>query len=501
MTGNPGLSVRAALAQLRTQEPEALHEYTEPMPVAEVAAHFAAAHAGVPAVGASRSEPAVLYRGVKGFQLPVLLGLYGDAARLRRWLPGLPDRAAPDTVVPLLAAAARTAPREVADAPCRAVAAVGDEVDLLRLPVLTSTPRDAGPYLTTALIRAEDPVTGETALSCHRMLVLDRSRLTVWMVPGRKLGELHRRALERGDRLPVSVSIGVPPAVMVASAVNTAFLGPGDAPSADEPPIDKLALAGALAGEAIELSPGLTQPVPALAQAEIVIEGHLDDQVADEALDGAEPGLSLPEFLGYDGRARSGLPVLTVTAVTTRHDPLYQAVVGPGREQSYLLGTAGALSVALSLPHHPGLAVHDLHFAAAGGGMLLLTVAVRKASAAGDTALPGLAREILRQHPFVKTVVLTDEDIAVSCTEDVLWAMTTRSNLAADCTEWTDLGPVPMDPSQTEAWAEHRAAGRIPGRVALDATTPFALRATTRRSFAVPAPRPDRVPGGPAPGL
>ncbi|MEV0375471.1 UbiD family decarboxylase [Streptomyces sp. NPDC050636] len=482
MTENPGLSLRAALDDLRAADPGSLRLHTEPMPAAAVAAHFAAAHAGVPAVGVSRSEPVVQYTAIKDSGLPVLLGMYGDASRLSRWLPGLPTRTAPDSVAGLLTAASRTAARQVADAPCQEVVATGKDIDLHRLPVLSATPRDAGPYLTAALIHARDPATGDSALSCHRMLVLDSGRLTVWMVPGRRLGALHQRALARGERLPVTVSIGVPPAAMVASAVNTAFLPAG---------LGKLALAGALAGESVELVPGVTQPVSALARSEIVIEGYLDDTVADEALDGAEPDLSLPEFLGYDGRARAGLPVLTATAITTRRDPVYQAVIGPGREQSHILGTAGALSVAMSLPDSPAVTVRDLHFAAAGGGMLLLTAAVHKESARGDTALTGIAHEILRQHPFVKLVVLTDEDVAVSCAEDVLWAMATRSNLGADCTQWTDLGPVPMDPSQTEIWARHRAAGaeaRPAGRAALDATTPFALRRMTRRSFAAPSP-------------
>ncbi|MBV6699346.1 UbiD family decarboxylase [Kitasatospora aureofaciens] len=470
----PGLSLRAALARLAASHPHAVLTRTEPIAREAVAADFAERYAGVPAVPEARPEPAVRYTAVGDSPLPVLLGLYGNEARLRDWLPGLPARTTPDTVAQLLTAAAE--PHRAPKPPCRQVVRAGDEVDLRHLPVLTATPRDAGPYLTAALVHAHDPRTGLSSLSSHRMLVLDRRRLTVWMVPGRQLELMHRQALERGERLPVTVNIGVPPAAMIASAVNSRFL---------PPEVSKLALAGALAGRPLTTAPAATQAAEALAEAEIVLEGHLGEETADEAIGDAEPHLSLPEFLGYDGRARAGLPVLTVTAVTTRQAPLYQAVLGPGREQSHILGAAGALSVALSLPATPGLDVRDLHFSPAGGGMLLLAVAVRKHHPDADRALTPLAREILRQHPFVKTVVFTDDDVAIRCAEDLLWALTTRSNLARDCTAWTDLPPVPMDPSQTPAWAHARhGTPDLPGRIAIDATTPHALRAHTARSLA-----------------
>ncbi|WP_432094669.1 UbiD family decarboxylase domain-containing protein [Streptomyces sp. bgisy100] len=476
----PGLSLRAALAELAAREPGALLRETAPLARAEVAGRFARRHGGVPAVGVSRSEPAVLHTAVEGAEGPVLLGLYGAEDRLRRWLPGLPDRITPERARRLTARA--LPPVRVAEPACRERVTTGDRVDLRRLPVLTATPRDAGPYLTAALVRAEDPETGETALSSHRMLVLDRTRLTVWMVPGRQLGALYERAVGSGRRLPVTVSIGVPPAAMVASALGTRFLPSG---------LDKLAVAGALAGAPVALAPALTQDgASVLAESEIVLEGYLDGTLADETVTGS--GWSLPEFLGYDGRSRAGLPVLTVTAVTHRRDPVYQAVIGPGREQSHILGTAGALSAGLSLPDVPGAGVRELHQAAAGGGMLLLAVAVRKESAEGDAAPARIARSLLAQHSFLKLVVVTDDDVRISCPEDLLWALTTRANLALDTVSRDESGPVPMDPSGTEEWARARGGSRPPGRVSVDATTPFALRERTARSYGLSGAGHDR---------
>jgi UbiD family decarboxylase len=224
-----------------------------------------------------------------------------------------------------------------------------------------------------------------------------------------------------------------------------------------------------------------------LAESEIVLEGFLDGTVTDESLDGP-PDISLPEFLGYDGSAREDLPVLTVTAVTTRRSPHFQAVIGPGREQSVILGLAGAVSVALTSDDADWRMIDDLHYSPAGGGMLLLVVAVRKDSPAADSRLGGIARRIFEWHCFVKLIVFTDTDVDITSAEDVLWAMTTRANLGTDCGTFAGFRPLGMDPSQGADWAGERGTDGGGGRSYIDATIPFALRDRVVRSFPVGGP-------------
>ncbi|MEW9518772.1 UbiD family decarboxylase domain-containing protein [Streptomyces tubercidicus] len=477
MTGElPGLSLRAALQSARRQAPHAYHEHHEPLDRTAVAEHYAAHYAGAPATPSGSSEDIAVYTqptdGRSEVSMPVVLGTYGDAERLRRWLPGLPRRTSFATVAAL---------REAYRAPTRLDASpfphlrTGDEVNLRALPALWATPRDAGPYLTTGLLYAHDPSTGHTATAVHRMLIRDEKHLVIWMLPSRRLLAMHRDALARGERLPVTVNIGAPPAAMLASAVGSAYLPPGT---------DKIELAGALAGAPLTLAPAVTQPTSALALSEVVLEGYLDDSTADEALPGQTLAGSLPEVLGYDGRGAAGLPVITVTAVATREAPLFQTVVGPGREQSLILGLAGELAVALS-----GVGselIGDVHHAPAGGGMFLLVAQVRKDTAAADRQLPTLAKEIFDHHPFVKLLVFVDEDVDPASPEDVLWAMTTRSNLSVDAGHLEGFARIRLDPSQTEAW--DAARGRHAGghRSYIDATAPYTMRGAVRRSFLDP---------------
>jgi UbiD family decarboxylase len=465
---NPGLSARGAIGWVRRHTPGQWHEPADALPCDDVAADFAARYAGIPASSIARTEPVVCYR-VDGRSMPVLLGLYGCAERVRTWLPGLPRRTDRAGVDKMLAAA--TPPVVVPDPLCRQ--RVYTRVDLTRLPALCATPRDAGPYLTMGLIQAGEPGAAQSALSVHRMLVLGRDRLAIWMVPGRALRRMHEAAVLTGRRLPVSVNIGAPPAAVLASALSSSVLPAG---------MGKLDVAGAMAGAPLAVAAGVSQPVAVLAESEIVLEGYLDGSVADESLDGP-PGVSLPEFLGYDGTARAALPVLTVTAVTTRRSPRFQAVIGPGREQSVILGLAGAVSVALTGDDADWQMINDLHYSPAGGGMLLLVVSVRKDSPSADSRVGPIARRIFEWHSFVKLIVFTDTDVDITSAEDVLWAITTRANLGTDCTTFAGFRPLGMDPSQGADWAGERGTDGGGGRSYVDATVPYALRHRVVRSF------------------
>ncbi|GAA4238463.1 UbiD family decarboxylase [Actinomadura meridiana] len=441
------LSVRDALTRLG---PSDHHECDVPLTPDTVAAHFAANFAGVPAVPAARSECAVRYTGVG--EIALLLGLYGDEPRVRRFLPGFPVKVNPLTARQALAEA-RT--------PVTAVRDAERLPDLSRLPILRTTPRDAGRYLTMGIVQSGD------ALSVHRMLVLDDDHLAIWMLPSRHLRARYLAATERGERLPVTINLGAPPAAMIAASLGTRFLPDGTT---------KLDVAGAFAGAPLALAPAVSQPEHVLATSEIVIEGHLDGTTSDEA---TTTRVSMPEFLGYDGTAQRDLPVITVTAVTARPGALYQATIGPGREQSVILGMAGAVSTALSLDD-PTIA--DLHHTPAGGGMLTLVAAVTDLGPDANQRLAGISQAIFTRHPFTKLIIYVDDDVDIRNPEDVLWAMTTRANLGVDAVTLPGFRPLGMDPSHSDTW--DRGGGD--NRTFINATVPSALRDTFGRSFQEP---------------
>jgi 4-hydroxy-3-polyprenylbenzoate decarboxylase len=108
---------------------------------------------------------------------------------------------------------------------------------------------------------------------------------------------------------------------------------------------------------------------------------------------------------------------------------------------------------------------------------------VRKDSDAADGQLGAIARCIFDRHRFVKVIVFTDDDVDITSTEDVCWAITTRSNLGTDCVTLPGYRPLPMDPSQRPEWGLARGADGGSARSFIDATIPYRLRRSATRSF------------------
>ena len=82
------------------------------------------------------------------------------------------------------------------------------------------------------------------------------------------------------------------------------------------PPVDEIALMGAVRGEAVPVVKCVTSDIRVPADAEMVLEGYIDDGYSE-----AEGPYG--EFLGYYGVMKKN-PVFHLTAITHRKDPLFQ---------------------------------------------------------------------------------------------------------------------------------------------------------------------------------
>ena len=118
---------------------------------------------------------------------------------------------------------------------------------------------------------ARDPETGERNWSIARVRPLGGSRALVGIAPNHHLAVAARAARERGGRLPIAVTVGNHPALLVAACL---YLARGE---------DELRVAGALLGEPVELVRCRHVPLEVPAGCELVLEGELDlDATAEE---------------------------------------------------------------------------------------------------------------------------------------------------------------------------------------------------------------------------
>ncbi len=350
-------------------------------------------------LAASDGGPALLFESIDGTQIPVVGNLLISRERIAMALgttvDGIQER--------MLGALAKPiAPVEVADAPCQQV--VVDDPDLAQLPVPWFFEHETGPYVTAGAIVARGvggSESGAANLSIARVKPLGGSRAMVGIAPNHHLAVLGRRAQERGETLPIAVTIGNHPAVLLAACL---YLELGD---------DELWHAGGLFGEGVRIgrtAEGLAVP----AECEIVLEGRLDyGELVPEG--------PVSEFHGmYEEYGSS--PVATFQRLTMRRDPIYQAIE-PGRHREHVL--LGGVAIAAGLMAELSRVVPAVRAVAVpGGGAGRLSAVV----ALDPSARPGSAQRAMfavwASVSLIRTVTVVDADVDPWDHEQVEWART-----------------------------------------------------------------------------
>ncbi len=455
--------------------PEHLVGTAEPVdPHLELAGLYRAVGAGTPVPPPARIGPATLFESVRGYPgWRILAGMLASRERtaivLGSSVERLPFRLLEAHRNPI-------APVDVATAPCQEVIH-REPVDVLGiLPVATSTSRDAGPFITLGLIRAEDPETGEADVTIHRMCVQGGDRLSVYFVPGRHIDQFRAKAEAAGRPLPVSINIGLDPTVYVASCFEppTTPLG-----------FDELSIAGALRGHPVELFPCVSVPAKAIANAEVVIEGEIlageriTEDTRDPDLD--EPGWAMPEFPGYLGKAQDAVPVIRVRAITHRKEPIYQTLVGPGAEHTNLVGIPVEASILRLVENSMPGRLLNVYAHPSGGGKYIAILQFRKAQASDEGRQRQAALTAFAAFPELKHVILVDEDVDIFDTNDVLWAMTTRYQGDVSTVFIPGVRCHPLDPSQSPDFNPLLPAEGTSCKTIFDCTAPYRLKQRFQR--------------------
>ncbi|MEI7731981.1 MAG: UbiD family decarboxylase [Verrucomicrobiota bacterium] len=479
------VDLRSALVRLE-KYPGQLISTDQPVDAhAELAGVYKIIGAGGTVPRPTRVGPAMIFNRVKGYEdVRVLVGLMASRERVALLLGVPPDRlafhlnaAVSRPIEPIQVAAAQASCQEVVHR------ATDPGFDLRRLlPAPTNTEADAGPYFNLGLVLGSDPVTGDTDVTIHRLCVQSRDELSIYFVPGRHIDAFRQKAEAAGQPLPVTINMGLDPAIYVAACFEAPTTPLG---------FNELTIAGALRGHPVELVDGLTVRQKALARAEIVIEGEILPNVRVCEDQNTGTGYAMPEFPGYNGKAQSALPVIKVKAVTHRRNPILQTLVGPGEEHVNLCGIPTEASILrLVEAAMPGRLL-NVYAHSAGGGKYLAVLQFKKASAADEGRQRQAALLAFAAFSELKHVILVDEDVDLFDSNDVLWAMTTRYQGDASTVFIPGVRCHPLDPSQSP---EFSPSIREPGtgcKTIFDCTVPFAMKTRFQRpQFMEVDPRP-----------
>ncbi|MHB8917518.1 MAG: UbiD family decarboxylase [Desulfocucumaceae bacterium] len=381
---------------------------------------------------------AVLFNHVEGFRMPVVTGLAGD-----RELFALALKATPEDMVLKFGRGVEN-PRPCAvvpndQAPVKETVVL-EGIDLEKfLPAPVHHKRDGGRYITAAILVAKHPETGVRNVSIHRLQVLGPDKLGILILP-RHLWQFFDLAEKCGRPLEVALAIGLHPLILLASQATT---GPG---------VDELEIASALLGQPLSLVRCETVDLEVPAEAEIVLEGHLLPAVRE--VEGP-----FGEYPKYYGPA-SPKPVIKVTAICHRRDPVYHTIIPASREH-LLLGAIPREAVLLQLVRQAVPSVAGVHLTPGGGCRYHAVVAIdkRHEGEAKNAIFAALA-----SSSEVKRVVVVDRDVNISDPEEVEWAIATRCQAGRDVFVVTGALGNKLDPSSSEG---------ISDKMGIDATIPL----------------------------
>lgn len=413
--------LRAAVDHLR--ETGSLLEVTEALsPRHEVAALLDAV--------SRESGGAVLFTRPADHDVPVVANVIHNrtvlAAAMGVALDELVDRFAERVTAPI-------DPVRTQDAPVLEVTV--DDVDLpALLPILTHYESDSGPYITTGMASILNPDTGMPERTICRMELRGRDRLGLALV-NPPLADTYR-AHGRDVKMPVAVAVGLEPATFVSAALPA------------PPRAEKMAFAGGLRQEAVEMVAGPLTGLTVPARAEFLLEGVL---VPGEERDDGPFG----EVSGYSMVFES-IPTFEVRRVHHRLSPLYHALFPTGPEGDLITALTVEAAIVPQLRRVYRFA-RGLHFVPGTFGMSLVV----QVAAADKGRVRGLLYHLLSLERLKKVVLVADDvDPTDAC--EVEWSVITRVQPDEDLVVIDGLFGHPIDPSCR--------SGQRTARVGIDAT-------------------------------
>ena len=350
------------------------------------------------------------------------------------------------------------------------------------VPAPTNTPEDAGPYITLGLCYASDPETHVSDVTIHRMCLQGPDEISIYMVPGaRHIGTFYEKAEALGKPLPISISIGVDPAIELATCFEPPTTPMG---------YDELNVAGALRNRPVGMAKCLTINEHCIAHAEYVIEGELmpGKRVAEDQ--NSHTGKAMPEFPGYTGPAHPALPIIKVKAVTTRKNPIMQTCIGPSEEHVSMAGIPTEASIIQMIEKAMPGRLKNVYCATPGGGKFIAVLQVRKTAPSDEGRQRQMALLAFSAFSELKHVFLVDEDVDPFDMNDVLWAMTTRFQSDIDLITIPGVRTHPLDPSNDPTCSPSIRDHGISCKTIFDCTVPFDQKDRFHRSkFAEVDPR------------
>ncbi|MGI0009280.1 MAG: menaquinone biosynthesis decarboxylase [Nitrosopumilaceae archaeon] len=386
--------------------------------------------------------PAILFENVKNHSMPVLGNAFGSMKRLEIGLEtddftqigqrivdmtkmdipsGLFDKI---RKLPELSKMTDIAPKLQKSGPVTEI--FEDAPSFERIPILKTWHKDAGRFITFGLVATRHPETDIRNLGVYRMQILDKTHALMHWQKHKRGAHHYDIKKDKGDKTEVAIVIGGDPAT-VFSAVAPVPEG-----------LDKYLFAGIVRKTGIKTVKCKTVDLEVPANAELVLEGYVDpSDIRMEGPFGDHTGYYTPP---------EPYPTFTLTGIMKREKPTYlTTIVGKPILEDAFIGKVVELSF-LPLIKMFQPEVVDFSMPASGWFQGIAIISIKK-------RYPGQAKKVmmglwgLGQLALTKIFIVVDEDVNVHDINDVIWAVTTRSDAAHDITIINNTPTDTLDPA------------------------------------------------------
>ncbi len=314
------------------------------------------------------------------------------------------------------------------DAPVHAVKITGKAVDLTKLPFHPQHAYDGSAYLSSAIDYVVDPATGRRNVGCRRLSLRNRYETGTNVTAPSDLKRIYTASVARGEKLPVTFTVGAHPLDFFAATTRQ--------------PGDELKLVANFRGEAAPVVKSLTNDILVPADAELTLEGYLDERGY------VEPEGPYGEYMGYYGAIHMD-PVFHCTAIAMRSDVLHHTLL---HGSAFVLDQTDSTNISSMRLEAEAMRILKatvrepiaVYLRSVSGGANTLRVSIKqRVYGEAKQAIAALFGGIMR----LKHVYVFDEDIDIHNDRQVDWAMGTRFQADQDMVILTGILGMTMDPS------------------------------------------------------
>lgn len=311
----------------------------------------------------------------------------------------------------------RVEPVTVATGPIKENIVKGNDVDLEKFPIPKVHHLDGGRYIDTFCgVITKDPDTNWENVGLYRGMVVSKRSIAKLIARSQHIGQTFVKYEERKQKMPIAMAYGCSDILPTVAALPI--------PRG----VSEWETIGAFCGEPVQLVKCETVDLRVPANAEIVIEGYVDPDPSTYVMEGP-----FGEYTGWYGGGASAKPVVEITCITFRNDPILRIGLegirpGTPNEDYYITNTMlpGLLWYYLEQSGIPGITDVAIGPYSAGTTIFVQIHKLYRGHAKQVASALWGCGPLLQW--FGKTVVVVEEDIDIRDPDQLAWAYDYRVN-------------------------------------------------------------------------